>query len=208
MSGGCFYPASSSSGDAVSGSLKRSSSGRDCCSAAARRRCSSAASCTTVRDHTTLAQWNDSSISVIHARIKPTPGPGWPAATVCRDQTADTEDQREPDEHPGRQGHCSRARMVAAEQHIPTPHVAGVRQNERRQQHEHQDGNHQGSCARLNFAGNTPFGVLEVGTEGVELAEVLVVARHRVHPRGSSDSAGRPTVGMPRPMCGAGVLAA
>jgi hypothetical protein len=43
-----------------------------------------------VRDHTTRAQWKLSTIRVIHARIKPTPGPGWPAATVCRDQTANS----------------------------------------------------------------------------------------------------------------------
>jgi hypothetical protein len=52
--------------------------------------------------------------------------------------------------------------VVTAEQHVPALHVAGVRQNERRQQYEHQDGDHQGPSARLDFPRDTAFGVFEV----------------------------------------------
>ena len=41
-----------------------------------------------MRAHTTRAQWNVSNMTVIQAANSPIPGPGWPAATVWRDQIA------------------------------------------------------------------------------------------------------------------------
>ena len=41
-----------------------------------------------MRDHTTRAQWNVNRMMAIQATISPTPGPGCPEATVCRDHTA------------------------------------------------------------------------------------------------------------------------
>src|ERR1700756_4352882 len=73
-----------------------------------------------------------------------------------------------------------------------------MRQNERPDQHEHQDGNNQSPRARLDFASDTAFRRIDIVAEGVELALLTLVFAHRAPPDGSAVAAGCPTPGMPR----------
>src|SRR6202012_107714 len=85
------------------------------------------------------------------------------------------------------------------EQPIPSADVAGVRQDERPDQHKHQNGHNQRSGTRLYFACDTAFGSFDVVSEGVEFAPLRLVLAHRVQPCDSGAAAGCPTPGMPRP---------
>ena len=96
-----------------------------------------------------------------------------PAARQQREhREADTEHQREPGEHPRRQRDSLANRRLATGEHIQSPGVAGVRQHERQQQHEHPDGDDQRACAGVDFTRDAAFGRLDVALERLEVAVV------------------------------------
>ena len=57
-----------------------------------------------------------------------------------------------------------------------------MRQHERQQDDEHQDGDHQSPCTGIDFAGHAALGVFDVALELVEVRLVALVAAHRLHP--------------------------
>ena len=73
-------------------------------------------------------------------------------------------------------------RRVVAHQHVPAPGVAGVRQHERQQQHEHRDGDDQRPCAGVDFARDAAFGRLDVALERRRSRRCLTACGHRAHP--------------------------
>ena len=81
---------------------------------------------------------------------------------------------------------------MTAEQHVPSAHVAGVRQDERAQQDEHQDRDHDGPCAGVDLTRDPAFGRLDVGPEGVEVPHR---ARSRGTCQGFDRSGGLPDAG-------------
>src|ERR1700757_4148508 len=88
---------------------------------------------------------------------------------------------------------------MSGKQHIPSAHVPGMRQDERRNQHEYQEGNDQSPCTRLDFASDPSLRRFDIIPEVVELALVASAFTHRVHPSGCTAAADCPTPGMPRP---------
>ena len=99
--------------------------------ATARRRSSSAASCSAVRAHTTRAQWNVSTITVIHAMISPMPGPGCGAGAVWRDHTA-SRPVKDATVDPASAIHARAQRLVnRASIEKPTPNTSASQVNTR-----------------------------------------------------------------------------
>lgn len=108
-----------------------SSSFLACWSATARRRSCSAANCTTVRDHTTRAQWNVNAISTNQATSSPTAGPGWPAPAVWRVQTASRPSTLAVAEPASATHATAQRRVVNASIEKPTPNTSASQPNTR-----------------------------------------------------------------------------
>ena len=113
--------------------------------------------------------------------------------------TLNTSDQ--PDEHPRRQGDGLPHRGVVADQDVEAPGAAGVRQQERQQNHEHQDRHDQSPCAGIDFACDASFGGLDVALELVELASLRSSAV-TAHIPAFGGALRAPTPGMPSPTLG------